>query len=179
MILKGLRSFKILTGALISLWGHTPNKLHRMITILDLKVLFELKIMPLPRHSFFVHTSFAKNPILTFFLWHKLRTFVNDWWCWTRTGLKGSVEHSCKWCDHRQRSICCTFQIVPKIERKSSFNNASEASYVYMWVDKSSLKMPKLVHFGEFLKTWSLWSNSVTRKVSIGKKLVENSNATF
>ena len=68
MILKGLRSFKILTGALISLWGHTPNKLHRMITILDLKVLFELKIMPLPRHSFFVHTSFAKNPILTFFL---------------------------------------------------------------------------------------------------------------
>ena len=135
MILKGLRSFKILTGALISLWGHTPNKLHRMITILDLKVLFELKIMPLPRHSFFVHTSFAKNPILTFFLWHKLRTFVNDWWCWTRTGLKGSVEHSCKWCDHRQRSICCTFQIMPKIERKSLFQNCerSELHLHFEW----------------------------------------------
>ena len=30
-------------------------------------------------------------------------------------------------------------------------------------MDKSWLKMPKMVHFGEFLKTWSLWSNSVTR----------------
>ena len=150
MILKGLRSFKILTGALISLWGHTPNKLHRMITILDLKVLFELKIMPLPRHSFFVHTSFAKNPILTFFLWHKLRTFVNDWWCWTRTGLKGSVEHSCKWCDHRQCSICCTFQIVPKKER---FNIASEASYVYIL---SGQKFNKNAKNGQF---WRVFEN--------------------
>ena len=39
--------------------------------------------------------------------------------------------------------------------------------------------------FGEFLKTWSLWSNSVTRQVIlIGKKLTEmsnlkNSNETF
>ena len=102
---------------MISLWGHSPNKLHRMVTILDLKVLFELKIMPLPCHSFFVNASFAKNPILTFFLRHKLRTFVNDWWSWTRTGLKGSVEHSCKWCDHRHRSICCIFQVVSKEER--------------------------------------------------------------
>ena len=33
-----------------------------------------------------------------------------------------------------------------------------------------------MVHFGEFLKTWSLRSNSVTRQVSflIGQKLVEN-----
>ena len=43
------------------------------------------------------------------------------------------------------------------------------------WVDKSKLKMPKIVHFGEFLKTWSLRSNSVTRQVifnrtKIGRK---------
>ena len=29
--------------------------------------------------------------------------------------------------------------------------------------------MPKMVHFGEFLKTWSLRSNSVTRQVSFKK----------
>ena len=35
--------------------------------------------------------------------------------------------------------------------------------------------MPKMVHFGEFLKTWSLRSNSVPdRSVLIRKKLVEN-----
>ena len=33
-----------------------------------------------------------------------------------------------------------------------------------------------MVHFGEFLKTWSLRSNSVTRQVSfkIGQKLMNN-----
>ena len=35
--------------------------------------------------------------------------------------------------------------------------------------------MPKTVQFGEFLKTWGLWSNSVTRRVNFkGQKLVEN-----
>ena len=43
--------------------------------------------------------------------------------------------------------------------------------------------MPKIVNFDEFLKTWNLWSNSVTRQVrfnrtKIGKKC-QNSNATF
>ena len=72
-----------------------------------------------------------------------------------------------------------------KITEKVSFKIASEASYVYIlsgqmfikndqfrrvfenlklevkkwyqtfWVDKSSSKMPKLINFGEFLKTWS------------------------
>ena len=32
--------------------------------------------------------------------------------------------------------------------------------------------MPKMVHFGEFLKTWSLRSNSVTRQVSFNKTKV-------
>ena len=33
-----------------------------------------------------------------------------------------------------------------------------------------------MLHFGEFLKIWNLWSNSVTRQVSffMGQKLVEN-----
>ena len=48
---------------------------------------------------------------------------------------------------------------------------------------KVKIKIPKIVHFGEFFKTWSLRSNSVTRQVSfkrtkIGRKC-PNSNATF
>ena len=42
---------------------------------------------------------------------------------------------------------------------------AKRATFTY-WVDKSSLKMPKMVHFGEFLKSWNLLSNSVTRFVN-------------
>ena len=46
--------------------------------------------------------------------------------------------------------------------------------------------MPKMFHFGEFLKTWSLRSNSVTRQVSFNRTKIggkcqnaKNSNATF
>ena len=40
-----------------------------------------------------------------------------------------------------------------KITEKVSFYIASEASYVYISVEKSSTKMPKNGQFGEFLKT--------------------------
>ena len=44
-----------------------------------------------------------------------------------------------------------------KITEKVAFNIASEASIASftIWVDKSTLKMPKMVNFGKFLKTWS------------------------
>ena len=75
---------------------------------------------------------------------------------------------------------------VWKLQKKShSILRAKRATFIF-WVDKSSLKMSKIVHFGEFLKTWSLRSNSVTRQVSfyrtkIGGKCqkFKNSNATF
>ena len=55
---------------------------------------------------------------------------------------------------------------VWKSQKKShSILRAKWATFTF-WVDKSSLKMPKMVNFGEFLKTWSLRSNSVTRQVS-------------
>ena len=64
-----------------------------------------------------------------------------------------------------------------------TFNIASEASYVYIWSGQKLLKMPKRVHFGEFLKTWSLRSNSVTRQVNSNWIKIDgkcqNSNATF
>ena len=43
--------------------------------------------------------------------------------------------------------------------------------------------MPKIINFGEFLKTWSLRSNSITRQVSFNRTKIggkcQNSNATF
>ena len=40
-----------------------------------------------------------------------------------------------------------------KITEKVSFNIASEASYVYILSGQKLIKMPKIVHFGELLKT--------------------------
>ena len=51
-----------------------------------------------------------------------------------------------------------------KIAQKVALR-AERATFTF-WVAKSSLKMPKLVNFGELLKTWSLRSNSVTRHVT-------------
>ena len=43
---------------------------------------------------------------------------------------------------------------------------ASEASYICI-----GLKRPQMVHWGQWLKTWSWWSNRVTRQVNlIGQK---------
>ena len=47
---------------------------------------------------------------------------------------------------------------------------AKQATFPF-WVDKSWIKMPKMIHFGQFLKTWSLRSNSVTRRVNFNRKL--------
>ena len=56
-----------------------------------------------------------------------------------------------------------------KIVEKVSFNIASEASYVYILSGQKFIKNAKMV------KTWSLWSNSVTRQVKfIGTKIGEN-----
>ena len=66
---------------------------------------------------------------------------------------------------------------VWKSQKKShSTLRAKRATFTF-WVDKSWLKMPKMVHFCEFLKTWSLRSNSVTGLVTlfdtVGQILVE------
>ena len=54
-----------------------------------------------------------------------------------------------------------------KIDQKVAFNTASEASYVYILSgQKSSLKMPKMVNFCEFLENLKP-QNSVTRQVTL------------
>ena len=45
---------------------------------------------------------------------------------------------------------------------------AKRATFTF-WEDKSQLKMPKNAQFGEFLNTWSLRSNSVTRQVNFNR----------
>ena len=57
---------------------------------------------------------------------------------------------------------------VLEITRKVSYNIMS---YVFISSENSSLKLPKMVHFGEFLKTWSI--RSVTWQVSFnGTKIL-------
>ena len=57
-----------------------------------------------------------------------------------------------------------------KITKKShSTLRAKRATFTF-WVDK----MQKMVHFGEFLKVWSLRSNSSTRPVTFCRKTIEN-----
>ena len=57
-----------------------------------------------------------------------------------------------------------------KSQKKShSTLRAKRATFTF-WVDKSSLKMPKKIHFGEFLKTRILPSNSVTRQVTFNRE---------
>ena len=52
------------------------------------------------------------------------------------------------------RKFVLTFTKSLKITEKVSFNIASEASYVYILkVAKRLLKMPKIDHFGDLLKT--------------------------
>ena len=56
-----------------------------------------------------------------------------------------------------------------KIVQKVAFNIASEASYVYNLSRQKFIKSAKGVHFIEFLKTWSLRKNSVSRQVTFNR----------
>ena len=47
----------------------------------------------------------------------------------------------------------------------------SELRLHFEWT-KVNQKMPKMVNFGEFLKAWSLRSNSVTRQVSLNRSKI-------
>ena len=79
--------------------------------------------------------------------------------------------------------ILSHFQVCSKIllhsvwksqNKSHSTLRAKRATFTF-WVDKSSLKMQKNDQFGEFLRTWSLRSNSVTRQVTFNRpKMVEN-----
>ena len=58
---------------------------------------------------------------------------------------------------------------VWKLPKMSHSTLRAKRAMFTFWVDKSSTKMPKMVHFGEFLKTWSSQSHSVTRQANFKK----------
>ena len=75
---------------------------------------------------------------------------------------------------------------VWKSQKKSHSSLRAKRATFTFWMDKSSWNKPKMVHFNEFLKTWSLRSNSVTREVPINRTKIDrkcqngkNSNETF
>ena len=69
---------------------------------------------------------------------------------------------------------------------RKSLIQQCERSELRLHFEWTKLKLPKMVHFGEFLKIWSLQSNSVTRQVSFNRTKIGgkcqnkiNSNVTF
>ena len=59
------------------------------------------------------------------------------------------------------------YHSVWKSQKKSySTLRAKRATFTF-WVDKSSLKVPKMVHLGEFFFKWSFRWNNVTRLVNL------------
>ena len=75
---------------------------------------------------------------------------------------------------------------VWKSQNKSHSTLRAKWAMLTFWMDKSKLKMPKMVHLGEFLIIWSLRSNSVTRQFSFNRTKnwwkmpkLKNSNTTF
>ena len=66
-----------------------------------------------------------------------------------------------------------------KITEKVSFNIASEASCVYILSGQKFKKCQEMVHFSEFLKTWKLRLNSVTRQVNFIRTKVDGKCQIF
>ena len=71
-------------------------------------------------------------------------------------------------CHNRDHSVW-------KSQKKSHSTLRAKRDTFTFCVDKIWLKMPKMVNFGEFLKTWSLLPKSVTRQVTFKRtKMVAN-----
>ena len=77
-----------------------------------------------------------------------------------------------RWCisGKSRPNVCIICHGVWKSQKKSHSTLRAKRATFSIWVDKSSSKMPKMVvNFNEFLKTWSLQSNSVTRQINFNK----------
>ena len=88
------------------------------------------------------------------------------------------ISSSNKWCIMTRNMILARHGMyvqthsVWKSQKKSYSKLRAKRATFPFWVDKGSLKM---VNFGEFLKIWSLLSNSVTRQVNFNwTKIGEN-----
>ena len=75
-------------------------------------------------------------------------------------------KSSCEFWGFKKSKILIT---VFENHKKVSFNIASEASYVYILSGQKLIENAKNDPIGEFLKKWSLRSNSATRQVSFNR----------
>ena len=83
--------------------------------------------------------------------------FQIEHWSWRSDPFNGwSDDSTMTWCFTLLQTTRCL-----KITGKVSILRAKRAMFTF-WVNKSSLKVPKMANFREFLKISSLWSNSVT-----------------
>ena len=87
----------------------------------------------------------------------------------TLTKYLRKVSHFCGPSLAWRKSLLGNTHSVWKSQEMSHSNLRAKRATFTFWVDKSWLKMPKNVHFSEFLKIWSLRSNSVTRQVSFNR----------
>ena len=72
------------------------------------------------------------------------------------------------WVQNSNKLSSLTHSVWSAQKKSHSTLRAKRATFTF-WVNKSWLKMPKMVHFGEFLYTGSLRSNRVTREVSCNR----------
>ena len=104
-----------------------------------------------------LHCCLAKSNLLDDFVWVNCK-----WNTWRKH------QYSCKKTTKVRHGKLWKTNVV-WISKKKSYSVSVLRAMITFWMDKSKLKMPKMVHFGEFLKTWSLRSNSVTRLVSFNR----------
>ena len=123
---------------------------------------------------------------ITFIFCHE-ESSVSAWGYWVfkfNSSRTEEPEEKWPWTDTPRKTTQWTTawqKIIPSVDQELSekivrclkiteksliFNIVSEANYVYIL---SGQKLTKNAQFGEFLKTWSLRSNSVTRQVSFNR----------
>ena len=104
--------------------------------------------------------------------------------CVTNKSTKNVIWKSSSACFHLRSFYSNMLFIVTvfEIHRKSLIQHCKRSELPF-WEYKSYLKMPKMVHLGEFLKNYCLRFNSVTRQASFNRTIIGekclNSNATF
>ena len=110
--------------------------------------------------------SKVEHYLLLFEMMMKLGMLATYCYCWTCSliivetfGFSWHWHKCCpKHCNRRYRETLVNYHLwwLPKPKR---ITEKVSLSLHYEWTKD-------MVHFGEFLNTWSLWSNSVTRQVS-------------
>ena len=89
--------------------------------------------------------------------------------------VDGGWSRGCRRPKAQSSRACCKYffkeplhSVWKSLKKSHSTLRAKRATFTF-WVDKSEWKTPKIVNFGEFLKTWIFRSDSVTRQANFDK----------